>query len=370
MANDAIDPPSLNIPESVISVTVRVIDTGSRASVPAAAFLEPAIPGHEILEGSPAYPILVEHESGQKVIFDLGIRKDWQNFSPALLKLFEVAGVTIEGDNDVIDVLEEGGISKEKINAVIWSHWHFDHVGDTSRFAPSTELVVGPGFSAALTPGYPVNKDSPILETDYKDRPLRELDFTAKATVKLGRFDALDYFGDGSFYLLNAPGHTVGHICALARTTPKTFVFMGGDACHHCGEFRPTQYLPIPAELSPSPLTNPPFVPETFCPGSLFQSIHPLKSASQPFYKPKNDPSLLQNYAETEITIEKLIEFDANNDVLTIIAHDRSLLDVLDFFPASVNDWKANGWRTTGMWRFLADFRPALDYVSAEDNES
>ena|SRR5690242_18045269 len=144
---------------------------------------------------------------------------------------------------------------------------------------------------------------------------------------------------------------------------------MGGDACHHCGEFRPTQYLPIPTELRPSPLANPPFAPESFCPGSIFKLIHPLKSTTQPFYQPRNDPSPLQDYAEAQATIEKMTEFDANNNVLTIIAHDRSLLDVLDFFPVTANDWKEKGWRSTGLWRFLADFKPALGHVSAESTD-
>jgi hypothetical protein len=47
-------------------------------------------------------------------------------------------------------------------------------------------------------------------------------------------------------------------ICAdSARTTnggagADTFVFMGGDACHHGGEFRPTEYRPLPEIQSES----------------------------------------------------------------------------------------------------------------------
>ena len=41
-------------------------------------------------------------------------------------------------------------------------------MGDTSRFARDTELIVGLGFSNAPIPGYPANQNSPILETDYK----------------------------------------------------------------------------------------------------------------------------------------------------------------------------------------------------------
>ncbi|KAJ4985088.1 metallo-beta-lactamase superfamily protein [Stagonosporopsis vannaccii] len=361
MGYQATDPPNLHIPNSSVSVTVRIIDSGTRLNAPASFFMEPTIPGHEVLSNSPAYPFLIEHESGKKLIFDLGIRKDWKNFAPAILTQFGAAGVEVNGDKDVIDALEEGGIRREEVDAVIWSHWHFDHVGDTSRFAPNTQLVVGPGFSAALIPGYPANENSPILETDYKNRTLRELDFTKETSVKIGRFDALDYFGDGSFYLLNAPGHTVGHICALARTTPTTFIFMGGDACHHCGQFRPTPYLPMPATLSPSPLANPPFAQSSFCPGSLFKQIHPQKSLAEPFYRVKNKPQFLQDLPATLQTVDKLTEFDANENVLVIIAHDRSLLDVLEFYPSSANSWKEKGWREAGMWRFLADFKLAVE---------
>jgi hypothetical protein len=120
MANNATKPLLLHIPESTVSVTVRIIDTGHRATVSASAFLEPTIRGHENLIDTPAFPFLIEHESGRKVIFDLAIRKDHQNYSPALLKLFEAAGMQITGDKDVLDILEEGGTRKEEIDAVIW----------------------------------------------------------------------------------------------------------------------------------------------------------------------------------------------------------------------------------------------------------
>ncbi len=54
-------------------------------------------------------------------------------------------------------------------------------------------------------PGYPSNPDAPIRESDYKGRNVREISF-ADTNLKVGRFRALDYFGDGSFYLLDAPG--------------------------------------------------------------------------------------------------------------------------------------------------------------------
>ncbi|KAL1904510.1 hypothetical protein Sste5344_009798 [Sporothrix stenoceras] len=76
-----------------------------------------------------------------------------------------------------------------------------------------------------------------MLESDWKDRELLELSFDSD--LRVGQFKAIDYFNDGSLYLLDAPGHAIGHTCALARVTngdsqtQDTFVFMAGDTCHH-----------------------------------------------------------------------------------------------------------------------------------------
>ena len=86
---------------------------------------------------------------------------------------------------------------------MIWSHYHWDHVGDMSLFPPSTEVVVGPGFKSSpqLLPGFPEKLDSPVLVSDFKGRELREIDFKASA-FGMGGYGAHDFFGDGSFYLL------------------------------------------------------------------------------------------------------------------------------------------------------------------------
>ena len=85
------------------------------------------------------------------------------------------------------------------------SHYHWDHTGDPSTFPCSTDLVVGPGFKKSLMPGYPAKEDARIRESDYKGRQIREIEFD-EAGLHLGRFKALDFFGDGSFYLLDSPG--------------------------------------------------------------------------------------------------------------------------------------------------------------------
>jgi hypothetical protein len=48
--------------------------------------------------------------------------------------------------------------------------------------------------------------------------------------------------------------------------------------------------------------------------------------------------------AATE-SIRRLEEFDASPDVFVAIAHDDTLLDVVDFFPKTAGAWKEKGGR-------------------------
>ena len=170
----------------------------------------------------------------------------------------------------------------------------------------------------------------------------------------LGQYKAYDFYGDGSLYLIDSPGHSIGHMCALARTSPNEFIFLGGDICHHGSEFRPSQYLPLPEKIEPNPLIAP-FAKSTFvCPGSIFEAIHPNKSSTEPFVKAlgfMHDDS--QGACQS---VEKLLPFDAQSNIFSAIAHDLSSKAVVDFYPQNLNDWKKKGWKEQSHWRFLRDF--------------
>jgi hypothetical protein len=261
----------------------------------------------------------------------------------------------VKVDKDVPEQLTEQGIPLTSVNAIIWSHSHVDHVGDPSVFPSSVDLVLGPGFKSEHMPGYPTNPQGLLLDSAFEGRSVREVDFST-SDLAIGGFRAIDYFGDASFYLLEALGHTKNHLCGLARTTESTFLLFGADACHHPGQLRPSPYLPLPERISTDP-SQPISSTRGQCAFSTtkFKTLLPQSKDSEPFYR--LNEILHDDLACAEDTLGKLQVFDANDDVLVIIAHDWSLLDLIDLYPLSINQWKEHNWGELARWRFLADFR-------------
>jgi len=365
--------PVIRIPPSPNTVDVSIINTtGVIHNAGSAGFFGPQVKGLETFD-APIFSFLIQHSgpggATRSLLFDLGLRKDWWNMSPVLVGLLKSINWTLEVKQGVREVLDAGGVDTAAIEAIIISHHHFDHVGDTTTFEPSTALVVGPGYKEHAIPGYPTNPESMILETDYTGRDVLELDFNSPSegkwkTLAIGPFRAIDYFHDGSFYLLDTPGHAVGHISALARVSssasastsdPDAYILMAGDGFHHAGQLRPSPFHPLPEEITPSPLAN----HSGGCSCSLFKPLLPDGTAS-PFYTPAGPGGWHHDSDEAKQSVRKLQELDALEGVFVLAAHDASVLGVVDFFPEKVDGKRVAGWDREARWRFLGDFSEAV----------
>ncbi|KAE9368315.1 Metallo-hydrolase/oxidoreductase [Stipitochalara longipes BDJ] len=349
--------PLLSLPISSSCVSLQALNTTAALYVKSTNFLSPILPGHEIYN-CPTMAFLITN-SGRRILFDAGVRKDYWNYSPLITNRF-AAAVNIKGlrvDKGVDEVLTEASVELGSVNAVVWSHWHFDHVGDMSLFPSTTKIVVGPGFKENLLPGYPANLESPLLESDYVGKEMEEISFEDR--LKIGQFRAHDFFGDGSFYLLDVPGHAIGHMCGLARTTESSFVLLGADACHFAGALRPSQYLPMPETLDGRWGLDPYF--KDPCPCEVLGECHPGKGDEKrisPYYTASKAAG--SAYVDPEMankSIQGLKEFDASDEVLVCLAHDPGLFEVLPLLndgpKNEINRWKEKGYKEMLRWRFL-----------------
>ncbi|KAH7131713.1 fungal-specific transcription factor domain-containing protein [Dactylonectria estremocensis] len=344
----------MDIPKGDQTCSVSIIDTTCNLTVPADTLVEPVIPGHELMN-FPTVAFLITHQkSGTQLLFDLGCRKDFWNLPQPIAETIDLRVPGIKVEKSLVEILLEGEVDVSNIKAAIISHHHYDHMGDPTTFPSTMALIVGPGFSENFLPGYPAKKESPAFEAAFSGRTVREVSFSAGLVV--AGYLAVDYFADGSLYILETPGHAIGHLSALVRTTPDTFVFLGGDICHFGGAFRPTQYVPMPSMLSSSDLAcqN---RHAAFVACSRFTVCHPdpENSRTSPFYKPCSrsdswyiDPSLANK------SIGLLAELDANDKVLVLIAHDPSVMGAITFFPdGPLNGWHEAGWKQKLRWGFL-----------------
>ena len=96
----------------------------------------------------------------------------------------------------------------------------------------------------------------------------------------------------------------------------------------------------------------------------MFESLLKDGDRTKPFYELKVDEQgeagMAEDLDEAIKTIGKVMEVDSQQQVLVVIAHDDSLIGIVDFFPKYADGFAEKGWVAKSTWAFLNDFKGAV----------
>ncbi|KAH7000691.1 beta-lactamase-like protein [Ilyonectria destructans] len=184
--------------------------------------------------------LIFHRPSGRYVLWDLGCSNDNLIYTPWVQEVMVPSARPVGPRQTLTVQLNKLGITAGQISSVIFSHAHWDHYRPISQEFPNAKSFFGPGTKAYCTPGHFENgQPTSAIEWDgrffdisgFATEVWEELDGT---WIPLGPFDrGLDFFGDGSFWIIDAPGHMPGNLCAAAKLEGiKEWVLLGSDCCH------------------------------------------------------------------------------------------------------------------------------------------
>jgi len=183
---------------------------------------------------------VLKHPKGN-VIFDTGNNdKTITNADGWWGPLAKGFGLKMTQNDAMAAQLAKIGLKTSDIKYVVVGHMHLDHGGNVSQFPNSTLVVQNDEMKAAWwpDPGFSVY----YIPGDFAD--------TKKMNVIRLEGD-LDLFGDRSFEIRRAPGHTPGSQFAVVRLPKTGTVVLTSDVVYLKENLEKNLIAPIPGTWSP-----------------------------------------------------------------------------------------------------------------------
>jgi 4-pyridoxolactonase len=194
----------------------------------------------------PCYSVLVDHPDG-RFLFDTGY--DLEHVERVLLfeKPLQSSAQTVEAQLALV------GLRPSDIDAIINSHFHFDHCGGNKLFPQAKTLCHRDELDAALHPepferlgysdlsfaqGFPASFAASAGGAGEETRealfPPRETRAPLEADQVRRPFELVsgDFEIVSGVFLLETPGHTAGHCSLMVELAHRPPLLFTADACY------------------------------------------------------------------------------------------------------------------------------------------
>jgi len=161
---------------------------------------------------------LVRHPSGT-VLFDTGMPTSFVGGSDRTKQISEFLSIGFEANDTVGAQLIVHSQDPERVDFVVVSHLHFDHVGGLSAIPNATVIVQRKEWEASMN------------EPQEADTLHPREDFDLGHTLRLidGEYDL---FGDDTVVCIPTPGHTIGHQSLRIRLSTGKQIVLASDCCY------------------------------------------------------------------------------------------------------------------------------------------
>jgi hypothetical protein len=160
------------------------------------------------------YFIILQEDLVQKKIYKLNYRKE---------------GVFLDLKSMLFYSLMHIGISLSSIYLT-----GRDHCRPISKMFPNAHGYFGPGTIEYCSPGHTADPKS-TWDGHFFDKHSQTEKFSEYngPWQKFGSFEkAFDFFGDGSLWVIQAPGHMPGNLICCCRIQTGEWIILGSDCAH------------------------------------------------------------------------------------------------------------------------------------------
>ena len=161
---------------------------------------------------------LVRHPKGT-VLFDCGMPATFTAATDRTERISKFLAIDFAGADTVAAQLEDQEQDPGRVDIVVVSHLHFDHVGGLSMVPNARVIIQRAEWEAGLA----------AAENPATVHPREDFDLGHDLLLIDGEHDV---FGDGAVVCIPTPGHTAGHQSLKVRLATGQEIVLTSDCCY------------------------------------------------------------------------------------------------------------------------------------------